>query len=423
MRLLEGRRLVSLSDSLYKEAKTATEKAASTATPVSPGVRWEKDGQTLTTRPSDTPDVDWSEQLSSWGLNPDEWTVIGNPRISVWEAQAGGGEVIQMHAWKAQLHRIGSDGDTPYIAQATPVEIKVPARPAEVEIDGWKTAVILPDAQRPTQDEDAVDVSLQVLEAAEHIYGVDDIIHLGDDLDLPDLGRHRSAPETCGKINLAVQQQYRTLAYERALCPTARISWLAGNHEARLTNWLVDNAPQLLALQRPDMDSEDPVLSIPFLCRLAELDVDYLDPYPEAELWLNDHLRCIHGTITKSGRGQTAAAYLAQGNVSTIYGHIHRAELLWQTRHTRHGARTYMAGSPGTLCRIDGQVPSSRSGINYRGQQGGTTTEDWQQGMWIVRYQPDGGQWFTIEPVNIWAGWGTWRGRTFLSTISEPETA
>lgn len=407
-----------LADDLYSEL----DEMLTTKPPVNSGVRWEGNGQTVTSRPSTDAVIDWSDELRYWDLNPDDWIVIGQPRLSVWEAQTKGGGIVKMRAWKAQIVPAGAEnsaGPVPVIRQATPVDIKVPKRPDELEVDGWKTAVLMPDAQRPFQDEAAVGVALQVLEAVEHTYGVDDIIHLGDDLDLPDFGRHRSAPETCGQINLAVQQQYRTLTYERALCPDARILWLAGNHEARLTNWLVDNAPQMLALQRPDTEGEDPVLSIPFLCRLGEVGVEYLDPYPEAEIWLNDHLRCIHGTITKSGRGATAAAYLAQGNVSTIYGHIHRAELLWQTRHTKHGPRSYMAGSPGSLCRVDGQVPSTRSGISHRGAQGGTTTEDWQQGVWVVRYQPEGAQWFTIEPVNIWAGWGTWRGRTFLADAAD----
>lgn len=412
---------MSVADDLYTEIDTKAAASTTTKSPVSPGVRWEGGNQTITSRPSESDDINWDEQLRSWGLDPELWTVVGDPRISVWEAQSGDGGVIQLHAWKAQLHRIGSEeGPSPIIRQAEPVNVKITrSRAKKADKDGWRTAVLMPDAQRPTQDQAAVDVALQILAAVEKKYGVDDIIHLGDDLDLPDMGRHRSAPDVCGKINLACQQQYRTLAYERELCPEAEIKWIAGNHEARMTNWLVDNAPQLLALQRPDMDDEEPVLSIPFLCRLNELDVEYLDPYPEAEVWLNDHLRCIHGTITKGAKGATAAAYLAQGNVSTIYGHIHRQEQLWQTRHTKNGPRTYMAGSPGTLCRIDGQVPSMRSGISYRGKQGGTGTEDWQQGIWIVRYEPEGRQWFTIEPVHIWAGWGVWRGETFTAGDDE----
>jgi hypothetical protein len=409
---------MSLAEELAAKVDAAEKVAVAKDAPVKPGVRVEGGAQVLQTRPSDSEDIDWADQFQSWGLNPEEWTVVGPARLSVWEAQVKGGDIVRMHSWKAQVQRV-MDGDAPtdvVLRQAEPVNITVkrgkrPPTPKRTE--GWKTAVILPDAQRPTHDPDAVDVAMQILEDCQDRYGVDKIIHLGDDLDLPDFGKHRSAPEVLGKINEATTLQYRTLAYERAICPEAEIDWLVGNHEARLTNWMVDNAPQLLGLQRADTPQADPVLSIPYLCRLDELDVNYVDPWPEGEVWLNDHVRCLHGTIARSGKGATATAYLSEGGASSIYGHIHRKEQIWQTRHTKHGPRTYMAGSPGTLCDISGGVPSANSGITAYGAQGKSRTEDWQQGLWIVRYQLEGPQWFTIDDVNIWAGWGFWEGKHY----------
>lgn len=386
------------------------------APPVSSGIRFEDGGQTLTTRPTESKNIDWADELRYWDLDPKDWIVVGIPRLSVWEAQRKGGEIIKMRAWKAQIIPAGAEfGPTPILRQASPVDVTVPPRPDEVDDDGWHTAVIFPDAQRPFEDEAAVDVSLQILDAVEHTYGVDEIIHLGDDLDLPDFGKHRSAPDTLGRINEACQRQYDALAFERAVCPGARIRWLEGNHEARLTNWMVDNAPQLLGLRRPGVDEPEPVLSVPFLCRLDELDVEYIGPYPEGEVWLNDHLRCLHDGGVKGAKGATGAGVLNAGHYSSIYGHIHRKEAVWITRHTKNGPRTFFAGSPGSLCDISGRVPSAKSGINAYGKQGRTKTEDWQQGIYVVRYQTDGPQWFTVEDVNIWAGWGVWRGETFIA--------
>lgn len=398
----------------------AVDKAVARDAPVQAGVRVEGKDQTLTTKPSAEAGVDWESEFRDWGLDPNEWMVTGDPRISIWDAQVKGGEIVRMHAWKATIRRISDvegDNTVAMVRQATPIAIKQQRvkKPA-LKTDGWRTAVIMPDAQRPFHDPAAVDVALQILNFVHRSEGVDDIIHLGDDLDLPDFGKHRSAPDVCGQINDAIEQQYRVLATERAMCPDARLVWVAGNHENRVTNWLVDHAPMLLGLQRPDQDDPNPILSIPFLCRLDELNVEYLDPYPEGELWLNDHLRCIHGSIAKSQLGATAAHYLNQGNVSTIYGHIHRSELLYQTRHTRRGPRTYMAGSPGSLCKLDGSVPSTRSGINARGEQGRTSGESWQNGIWVLSYQTDGPQLFSIEPVQIWDGWAHFRGKSFAAT-------
>lgn len=389
--------------------------------PVTPGLRMEGKAQTIVSRPSTDANIDWEDQLRSWGLNPDEWVVVGAPRLSIWEAQQKGGGVVQMHAWKAQVERIEDEnGPTnAVLRQAEPINVKVNLgkRPKQRKPEGWELAVLMPDAQRPFEDPAAVDVSLQVLAHAERTHGVDKIIHLGDDLDLPDFGSHRTAPDVLGQLNAAFSSQYKVLSTERETCPNSEIVWLEGNHECRATNWMVDNAPHLLGLHRPGEEPEDPVLSVPYLCRLDELGVEYIAPYPEGEVWLNDHIRCIHGTTAKAQLGSTAAHYLTQGNFSTVYGHIHRAELLYQTRHTRLGPRTYMAGSPGSLCHLDGSVPSTKSGINSSGKQGKSITENWQNGIWLLFYQVDGPQLFSVEPVQIWGGWAQWRGMDFHAEV------
>jgi hypothetical protein len=302
------------------------------------------------------------------------------------------------------------------IRQAAPIDVafKASARLPKREETASKWAVIMPDAQRPFEDQAAVDVALQILVDVQAAHGVDRLIHLGDDLDLPDLSRHRSAPAALGMIQEAINRQYRILATERAICPDAAISWIAGNHDSRLINWLVDFAPHLVGISRAG-EAGVPVLSIEYLCRLAELGVEYVGPFPEGEVYLNSHLRACHGDIMKSQKGQTAASYLAQGQVSTIYGHIHRAELVYQTRHTSKGPRTYLAGSPGCLCRIDGAVPSAKSGITSTGVPGMRRTEDWQQGIWVVSYETAGRELYTVEPIHIWGGRASWRGNDYVA--------
>lgn len=301
------------------------------------------------------------------------------------------------------------------IRQAEPVVIDwKPEQPSRY--DDWKWAVIMPDAQRPFEDEAAVDIALQILAEVQRVHGVDRIIHLGDDLDLPDFGRHRTAPEALGSLNEAFTRQYQTLAKERAICPDADIDWLEGNHETRLVTWLVDNCDQLIGVRRADSPEEEPVLSIPFLCRLDELDVNYIAPYPEGEIWLNSNFRAIHGDTAKGAKGATAAGYLAKGDVSTVYGHIHRSELVYTTRHTQRGPRTYLAGSPGCLCDIGGRVPSAKGGINADGRHGRLRTEDWQQGIWVVSYEEDGKELYNVEQVQIWGGEATFRGETYVAS-------
>ena len=292
------------------------------------------------------------------------------------------------------------------------------------KLDGWKTGVFLPDMQfgywegkdsefHTTQDESAISIAHQILADVEATYRVDLIVNAGDNLDLPALSSHRSAPGFWHTTDLALNRASLEAAIQRAQAPEADIVWIAGNHEQRLTNFLIDKAPAFVGLKRAG--DEHPVLSIPNLCRFDEYDVQYLDPYPDAEYWVNDHLRFEHGSYTVSSPGGTAAKHLKNG-VSVGYGHIHRSEMLYQTRHTKNGPRTHFAGSPGCLCRVDGSVPSSRTGVNSGGSQAQKKTEDWQQGLWVFHWQEDEEQLVAVEPVQIWGGWAMWRGKEYFAT-------
>ena len=188
---------------------------------------------------------------------------------------------------------------------------------------------------------------------------------------------------------------------------------LTGN--SRLINYLIDKAAPIVGLTRAG--DTTPVISIPNLCRFDEYDINFIEPYPDSEIWVNDHLRFEHGSTYSSTPGGTAAKQLKNG-VSVGYGHIHRQELLQETRHTARGPRTHFAGSPGTLCKIDGAVPSAKTGINSHGKQANKKHENWQQGLWVFWYQPEGKQLVSIEPISIWGGWALWRGIEFNATCT-----
>ena len=107
----------------------------------------------------------------------------------------------------------------------------------------------------------------------------------------------------------------------------------------------------------------------------------------------------------------TAHKYLDDARVSTIFGHVHRAEHAERTRQTREGPRTITAASAGCLCRIDGVVPSTKGGIDVHGRPV-PTAEDWQQGFHVVHHQPGDGL-FSLERVQILNGWAMFRGQEY----------
>lgn len=182
--------------------------------------------------------------------------------------------------------------------------------------------------------------------------------------------------------------------------------FLTGN--SRLTNTLIDRTPALVGISRSG--TTDPVLSIPYLCRFDDYDVEYVAPYPDSAFWVNDRFMVVHGDKYSSSLGGAARNQLNKG-VSVAYGHIHRSELLWDRRRTRHKAVSIFAGSPGCLCKNTGQVPSAKTGITAEGKQADSQVENWQQGVWVFKYQDRGDHEVFLEPVQFESGFTLFRGQ------------
>lgn len=167
-----------------------------------------------------------------------------------------------------------------------------------------------------------------------------------------------------------------------------------------------------LRLKRANEPEAWPVLSVPYLLRLDELDVQYVDGYPSGITWINDNVAAIHGHKVRSA-ASTAAAVIDDERVSTIFGHIHRIEFQSKTRRTKAGAKHAWAASPGCLCRIDGAVPSMKSATDVHGRPV-PAVENWAQGVGVVTFEPGDGR-FAYEQVAIYSGEAVFRGRAYRS--------
>ena len=304
------------------------------------------------------------------------------------------------------------------VVERGPSVVKAP-KPAKARRGRkWHCAVVLPDIQVgyywspdgeliPTHDEAALSVARAIIRDVQP----DLIVCHGDNADFPELSRYRLTP-TFQRTTQATVDRCTSLGSDlRADAPDARIVWLAGNHEERLPNYIIDNASAAFGLKRGADTSGWPVLSMPHLCRFDESRVEFLPGYPANEFWINDKLRVIHGNIAR--KGGVAHHYLDDARVSTLYGHVHRAERAERTRTTRDGPRTVIAASAGCLCRIDGAVPSTKGGIDLDGQPL-KSYEDWQNGLFVIPYQ-DGEGLFSLEHVQILGGWGMWRGQEYAA--------
>jgi predicted phosphodiesterase len=304
--------------------------------------------------------------------------------------------------------------------RAKPVEIRATKNPRPRK-GQYRVAVILPDPQigyrdlgvrglDPFHDERAMDIAIQITAWLEENDRVDEVINLGDFLDLPSQGRFDQEPAFAFTTQKAVDRGHMFLQEQRgAAGPQAKIVLIEGNHDRRMEKFILSNTASTFGLKRANMD-ELPVMSIPYLLRLKEINVDYIDAYPAGAYWITDTLRAVHGDKVRSG-GSTAAAYTnAAPHISTIFGHVHRQELQAKTVFDKNGPIKSVAVSPGCLCRVDGAVPSVNGSTKIDGTPA-TFYENWQQGVAVVSYKKTG-EFFT-ELVQINDGVAVFRGREF----------
>lgn len=305
----------------------------------------------------------------------------------------------------------------PVVQQGKPVQLqKSNTKPKAAT--GFKTCIIPPDIQigyfrnqegnlEPTHDEAAISILLALIKDMQPEL----VVMVGDNLDLPEMGKYLTYPAYAQTTQAAIDRATMLCAQLRSAAPHARIIWLAGNHEERMPKYLLTNAGAAYGLRKGNTPDSWPVLSVPYLCRMEDYGVEYFPGYPAADLWVNKKLRIIHGDRVKSS-GSTAHVYLNAEKTSVIYGHIHRIECAYKTREDYDGPRTIMAASPGCLARIDGAIPSTKGGVDLDGRPL-VRHENWQQGIGIVQYEDDGEHKFSYECMTIYNGWSMFRGKEY----------
>lgn len=339
-------------------------------------------------------------------------------KVGFWQAMSKDetGEAVVTDLARIELAPSWEDGPAWPVIQPGPTPKAAP-KAKRKRAAKWQTAVILPDIQAgyyrapdetlvPIHDEAALAVAVAIIADEQP----DVVVWNGDNLDAAEWGKYRTSPVFQQTTQATIDRLTAHAAEVRAAAPDADLHWLEGNHEARVPNLLLDNAKAAFGLRRGMEPVGWPVLSLPHLCHFDRSGVSYVSGYPANEVWLNDNLRVIHGHKVRSG-ASTAVAYLDDARVSTIFGHVHRRELAQRTRHTRNGPRTVSAVSFGCLCRIDGVVPSTKGGIDVHGQPV-RTSEDWQNGIGVIRFQPGDGL-HVVEHVEILNGWAMHRGQEY----------
>lgn len=263
------------------------------------------------------------------------------------------------------------------VSRAAPTRI-TPSRRRKPSSRVDSRTLVAGDSQIPFHDEQAHERFQQAVSETQP----DNIILVGDMVDLPSLSKFSQRNEWVGTTQSAIDTYHNFLAQTRSNAPNARIAVVHGNHEQRMDDYVRRNAAEVLGLRRANMAHELAVLTLQYLVRYDDLEVESIDGYPNGTLWLEDNLKLIHGTNVAKG-GSNAAKYLREERETTIYGHTHRQELAYRTFAKKAGAHTIAAASPGCLARIDGSVPGFRHTVNAQGEVV-KRAEDWQQGLLVI---------------------------------------
>lgn len=329
------------------------------------------------------------EFLRRMGVDTGQW-IIKQGKPNSWPTTGWNGE--ENAPWTVINHQVSATllrkEPIPLAPQVQPVTIKSRKRTGKKgrPHHGLHTALAIFDPHfgfsrnmrtqelTPFHDRRVLDIAVQLA----HRLRPETIVWGGDMLDLPDWSdRFIRSPEFYWCTQPAVVEAAWWVAQMRTAVPPARIIVTAGNHDARMEKALLVHLNQAYQLRPADEMALPPALSIPRLLALHRLDVEYVDGYPDADVWLNDGVVVTHGDRANSAPGATAGNYVrnnAMGDVSMVFGHVHRHETASRTTHGRDGStNTLRAVCPGCACRIDGTVPGSHK-------------SNWQQGLAVIRY-------------------------------------
>lgn len=333
------------------------------ATP--PGVQRHDDGSaTVNSDPTTQPIWTPESILEAHGMNPAEWIVV-----------------------RARGNRWG-DVENPYH------QLRVDAVPV--------SALVVPaqewagEMAAPRVDYDLGEESL-IFVADHHVPHFDSGLHsciqqflhderpqrgylLGDIMDFTSFSRHRPRSGWIEDVNVAIQSAHDLLREYREASPQTVWRMLRGNHDDRLEHKLIDQQVGPVDGIRA-ADDMVPALSLRRLLGLDGLAIELVDEdWDTAQLEVTPTLTAMHGEYLGPNAGRKT---LDKHTRSQIYGHGHKAEMIFRTRHDPIDTR--VAVQCPTAADISG-------GLGYERHP------DWQQGIVTGYVWEDGDFALAINP-------------------------
>lgn len=210
-----------------------------------------------------------------------------------------------------------------------------------------------------------------MLEASSYV-GIDEVVFLGDFADFYSVSRHRKDPRVGTLLMEEVESVRSGLSEIDSLFPQAKKVFLEGNHEKRLENYLVEQAPALFG-----------VTEVKFLFELNDRPLWTFVPFDRNQAYrvLGSELFAFHRPKASSPK-----LHIHKTLVSSVYGDIHRIE---QARAVGIDKKHLTAVCPGWLGDVSSRV------FDYM-----ASTPQWQLGFAIVTLDNASGE-FYIDTYEI----------------------
>lgn len=233
-----------------------------------------------------------------------------------------------------------------------------------------QTIAVIGDIHCPYHDPRAVKIAVKILKDLEPHR----VILIGDVVDFYSISRYDKKPNRINDLQSDCDQTHDLLTEIVSASTRSKYEYIEGNHENRLSRFLLTKAPELWSLR---------VLSVPELLRLGELGIEYKH---ETRV---GNMTATHGHFARNHSGYTARA-MAEGYGTVIFGHTHRLG----AHYRRDGRGEIAAFENGCLC---GLTPEFITGV-----------ADWQHGFSIIT-EHNGAT--AVEQVHILDGQAFFRGK------------
>jgi len=183
---------------------------------------------------------------------------------------------------------------------------------------GLKTVAVITDIHFPYQDELALDITLSYLKDKD----IDTLVLLGDIIDCYAVSPWRKDPQRM-RFPDELAMARNGIQRIRDVFPEARMVYIAGNHEERLTAYLWGKATELVGLEE---------LDLPALLGLDEMDITYINNRENmaegGSAYSIGNLYFLHGHEVFLSRGciNLARTMYLKSNSNVMFGHFHQSQ-------------------------------------------------------------------------------------------------